>query len=108
MSALDRLERRVLRESVPRIQRMRASKTLAFAWRQMLFFASQLDADALAAFVVKADEELASRTPLARERFAPVMEGLRVVARGERLTKATPHARRLLGWSVGTPFLMGS
>ena len=107
-SALDRLERRVLRESVPRIQRMRASKTLAFAWRQMLFFASRLDAAALAAFVSKAEDDLASRTPLARERFAPVMEGLRVVARGERLTKATPHARRLLGWSVGTPFLMGS
>ncbi len=108
VSALDRLERRVLREKVPTIQRMRASKTLAFAWRQMLFFASQLDADALAAFVTKAYAELASRTPLARERFAPVMEGLRVVARGERLGKDTKGARRLLGWSVGRPFLMGT
>jgi hypothetical protein len=106
-SALDRLERRVLRENVPRIQRMRASKTLAFAWRQMLFFASRLDAAALAAFVSKAEDDLAARTPLARERFAPVMQGLRVVARGERLTKDTPNVRRLLGWSVGTPFLMG-
>jgi hypothetical protein len=108
VSALDRLERRVLREKVPNIQRMRASKTLAFAWRQMLFFASQLDGDALAAFVTKAEAELASRTPLARERFEPVMEGLRVVARGERLTQSTPNARRLLGWSVGRPFLMGT
>lgn len=108
VSALDRVERRVLPEKVPFIQRMRASKTAAFAWRQMLFYLSFVSGAALTDFVTRADTLLAARSPLAQERFAPAMHGLRIVARGGTLTRDTPGARRFLGWSVERPFLLGT
>ena len=107
VSMIDRIERRVLPESVPHIQRMRASKTAAFAWRQMVFYLSFLPSESLAAFVAGASASLASRTSLAQERLAPVMEGLRIVAAGGTLTRDAPNTRRLLGWSVERPFLLG-
>jgi hypothetical protein len=110
-ATLDRLERRVIPESIPRIQRMRASKTLAFAWRQAIFFASFLDPAGQRAFVARARDELAARTPAARERFAPVVAGLEHVVDGDVLPREASHRsvagmRRLLGWSVETPFLL--
>ncbi len=112
VSVLDRLERRVIPESIHRTQRMRASKTLAFAWRQVIFFLSFLEPPAQAAFVAKGKTLLAARTPTARERFAPVLAGLERAVAGDVLPKEASHrevagCRRLLGWTVETPFLMG-
>jgi hypothetical protein len=112
VSVLDRLERRVIPEAIPRIQRMRASKTLAFGWRQAMFFLSWLGPDAQVAFLPKARETLEARTPVVRERFAPVFSGLERAVAGHVLPREAAHreidgARRLLGWTVETPFLMG-
>ncbi|MFO0713432.1 MAG: hypothetical protein U0353_26510 [Sandaracinus sp.] len=112
VSVLDRLERRVIPERVPRIQRMRASKTLAFGWRQAIFFLACLPPAAQAAFVAQAKESLGARTTLARQRFAPVLVGLERAVAGHTLPREASYrevdgARRLLGWSVASPFLMG-
>lgn len=113
VSALDRLERQVLPASSPRIQRMRASKRLAFSWRQMIFFLSFVEPSAQRAFVEKGARLLTARPPVARERFAPVLAGLERVVAGEVLPREASHrevagARRLLGWTVETPFLLGA
>lgn len=107
VAVLDRLERRVLPERVPTIQRMRAAKTLAFAWRQMLLFLSFAQPADVDAFVREAGELLAARSERARARFAPVLRGLELVAAGERLADGEEGARRLHGWSVERPFLLG-
>jgi len=112
VSVLDCLERRVMPESIHRTQRMRASKTLAFGWRQMIFFVSFLAPSTQGLFVAKCKQLLAARTPIARERFAPVIVGLERAVSGEVLPKHASHGevagcRRLLGWTVETPFLMG-
>lgn len=112
VSVLDRLERRVIPESIHRTQRMRASKTLAFGWRQMIFFVSFLEPSAQEVFVAKCKQLLAARTPIARERFAPVIAGLERTVSGDVLPRQASHSeaagcRRLLGWTAGTPFLMG-
>lgn len=113
VSLLDRLERRVIPESIHRTQRMRASKTLAFSWRQMIFFVSFLEPSAQGLFVAKCKQVLAARTPIARERFAPVLMGLERAVSGDGLPRQASHrevagCRRLLGWTVETPFLMGA
>lgn len=112
ISVLDRLERRVIPKSIHRTQRMRASKTLAFGWRQMIFFVSFLEPAAQRLFVAKCKQLLAARTPIARERFGPVIMGLECAVSGDVLPRQASHGeiagcRRLLGWTVETPFLMG-
>jgi hypothetical protein len=112
VSVLDCLERRVIPEGIPRIQRMRASKTLAFGWRQAIFFLSWLEPAAQVALVIAAKERLSARPTLVRERFAPVMRGLEHALEGATLPREATHrevdgARRLLGWTVATPFLLG-
>lgn len=108
---LDRLERRVIPDSINRIQRMRASKTLAFGWRQAIFFLSFLEPCVQASFVAKSKALLAARSQTAHERFAPVLAGLERAVAGDMLPQEASHrevegCRRLLGWTVGTPFLM--
>lgn len=112
VSVLGRLERRVIPASIHRNQRMRASKTLAFGWRQMMFFVSFLAPSAQGLFVARCKQLLAARTPIARERFTPVIVGLERAVSGEVLPMQASHGevagcRRLLGWAVETPFLMG-
>jgi hypothetical protein len=113
ISVLDRLERRVIPESINRIQRMRASKTLAFGWRQAIFFLSFLEPSVQASFVGKSKALLAARSLTAQQRFAPVLAGLERVVAGDMLPREASHrevqgCRRLLGWTVGTPFLMSA
>jgi hypothetical protein len=113
VSVLDRLERRVIPESINRFQRMRASKTLAFGWRQAIFFLSFLAPSAQASFVAKSKALLAARSLIAQQRFAPVLAGLERAVIGDLLPREASHrqvdgCRRLLGWTVGTPFLMSA
>ncbi len=111
LTILNRLERRVIPASINRFQRMRASKTLAFSWRQMIFFLSFLTPVVQVAFVLKCKKNLSERTPPARQRFEPVLLGLEHSINGTVLPRDASHrevagCRRLLGWSVQTPFLM--
>lgn len=111
VSVLDRLERRVIPESINRIQRMRASKTLAFGWRQAIFFLSFLEPSAQASMLAKFKALLAKRSLTAQERFAPVFAGLERAVAGEILPREASHreiegCRRLLGWTLETPFLL--
>jgi len=103
----------VIPDTINRLQRMRASKTLAFGWRQAIFFLSFLGPSAQASFVAKAKVLLAARSLTAHERFAPVLAGLERAVAGNTLPPEASHrevegCRRLLGWTVGTPFLMNA
>lgn len=111
VSVLDRLERRVIPVSIHHVQRMRASKSLAFSWRQMMFYVSCLEQSAQVSFAAKCRAFLAARTLAAQERFAPVLAGLEHAVSGNVLPSEASHRevagrRRLLGWTVETPFLM--
>jgi hypothetical protein len=100
-AVLGLLERRVLPERPPYRARLSAYKTLAFAWRQMLFFLSRTDE--ASAFLVHAREALGARSPLARERLAPHLEALERAASGD----VVPRESRLLGWCTERPSLLG-
>jgi hypothetical protein len=109
---LNRLERRVLPESIQWQQRMRSSKSLAFSWRQMIFFLSNVEPQAQCVFLLKSKALLLTRSTIARHRFTPAIRALERVVAGEALPLEASHGevdgcRRILGWTVSTPFLMG-
>ncbi|HEY1067131.1 MAG TPA: hypothetical protein VGE52_13515, partial [Pirellulales bacterium] len=82
--------------------RLIAVKNAAYAWRQMIFFASLLPEAEAQAFVAWADAHLDSQSPAFRERFAPAMRGLILAIEGESLdgeTARREQAKRFLGWS---------
>lgn len=98
---LELLERRVLPERQPYRARLHAYKTLAFAWRQMLFFLSRTDD--VGAFLVHAREALGDKSPLAQQRLAPHLDALADAASG----RVVPRESRLLGWCTQRPPLLG-
>jgi hypothetical protein len=78
----------------------------------MIFYVSFLEPSAQGSFVTQCRKLLAARTPTAQERFAPVLAGLEHAVSGDVLPREASHrdvagCRRLLGWTVETPFLMG-
>ncbi|MCX5193031.1 hypothetical protein OOK31_03840 [Streptomyces sp. NBC_00249] len=79
-------------------------KDTAYAWRQMLFHLSLCDADERAAVLARIDAEAAGRPAYVRNRLAPAVNGLRLVAAGGSFgpdgTALGGRARRLLGWST--------
>lgn len=77
---------------------LRAAKNAAYAWRQMLFFLSQVPRADQEAFLAWASEEFGRQEQGFRARFGPGFAGLRAAVQGEGLG---PEARRFLGWSVG-------
>jgi hypothetical protein len=111
-NVLNRLERRVLPEAIRWQQRMRASKLLAFSWRQMIFFLSNMEPAAQQNFLLNSKASLLTRSSVARQRFAPAIQALDYVLAGGALPREASHrdvdgCRRVLGWTVSTPFLMG-
>jgi hypothetical protein len=111
-NVLNRLERRVLPEAIQWQQRMRASKSLAFSWRQMIFFLSNMEPAAQQNFLLNSKASLLTRSSVARQRFAPAIQALDYVLAGGALPREASHrdvdgCRRVLGWTVSTPFLMG-
>ena len=104
---LDMLELKVLPENTPHRTRMKSTKNLAFAWRQMLFFLSRANGDEVTQFSTDAHALLMERSALAQKRFMPVMRGLDVVLEGGTLTRWDANAPRLLGWSTTRSALLG-
>ena len=81
-------------------------KNAAYAWRQMVFFLSQLtQAEAQRFLTVWAPEHLARQPRAFQRRFGPALEGLVVASRGG-VAPREPMASPFLGWSAGGHWLM--
>lgn len=85
-------------------------KNTAYAWRQMMFYLSLLDQSEINAFLDWSAAHLEGQRDEFRRRFAPVTQGLVVVAGGDHFDPDGYHApsggRRFLGWSVGRHWLL--
>jgi hypothetical protein len=88
--------------------RLTRVKNSAYAWRQMVFFLSLVDAGALEAFLAWADAHLGEQSEGFQRRFRPALRGLTVAAVGGDLDAAVRagDARRFLGWSTGRHWLL--
>ncbi len=87
---------------------LQSIKNSAYAWRQMLFYLSLSDRSQLDSFIGWGEEYLKGQPEQFRQRFAPVMEGLILVASGGRFSFDGTHpsgGRRFLGWSIDRHFL---
>nr|WP_314487682.1 hypothetical protein [uncultured Pseudomonas sp.] len=75
----------------------------------MLFYLSLLDEPASGSAIADIERHFAAQPALFRERFLPVMMGLRVAAAGRRLPQGeatVEGARVFLGWSSQRHWLM--
>jgi hypothetical protein len=82
---------------------LQSIKNTAYAWRQILFYLSMIEQAELNAFLDWCAHHLTEQTEDFRHRFAPAMEGLLTVARGDRFDSDGTHAaggRRFLGWTT--------
>lgn len=77
-------------------------KNSAYAWRQMIFFLSLMDENAVAEFLTFADEHLSKQRVDFSSRFAPVLQGLHDAHRG------ISPSYRFVGWTVGRHKLSAS
>jgi hypothetical protein len=85
---------------------LRMGKNSAYAWRQMVFFLSFLDAQTVSTFLQWARSHLEQQNTSVRERLSPALSGLEWIAGGGNFD---PHGiggidgegRRLLGWTTG-------
>jgi hypothetical protein len=86
-------------------------KNTGYAWRQLIFYLSLLDARQLEAFMAFTAKHMQRERPDLRARFEPVLAGLRAIADGQQFDAAGLHAasggRRLLGWTVRSHWLLG-
>jgi hypothetical protein len=90
--------------------RLIALKASAYAWRQMLFFASVASPDDQSAFLPWVEAHFAREDEVFRAVFAPAVEGLRVISQGGRFNTTGVDAqggtgRRFLGWGAGRHWL---
>ncbi len=90
--------------------RLIALKNGAYAWRQMLFFASLAEPAEREAFLARAEGHFAEQDEVFRAVFQPAYDGLVLVARGGRFDAEGRGgrggaARRFLGWSEGRHWL---
>lgn len=86
-------------------------KKTAYAWRQMIFYLSMLDAPGLRSALAGIEAHFAAQTMTFRERFLPAMLGLRLAAAGQQLPQYEPTAdgaRVFLGWTTVRHWLMPS
>jgi hypothetical protein len=90
-----------------RVHQRRAIKNAAYAWRQMIFFASVMPAALRADFIRWTGERMAEVPDGFRARFAPAYAGLCLAATGITPGPATaPEARVFLGWSTDAHWLL--
>jgi len=84
-------------------------KNTAYAWRQMIFYLSMLDA-ARRDGALEAVDALFRKQPAGFQgRFMPAMQGLRLAAQGQRLPQHEPGsdgARVFCGWSIERHWLL--
>jgi hypothetical protein len=89
---------------------MQHVKNSAYAWRQMILYLSMADADEVPQFLDWAGDHLGQQREAFRDRFAPAMLGLEVVASGRRFDRAgfdrTTGGRRFLGWTLERHWLL--
>ena len=84
-------------------------KNSAYAWRQMVFYLSFVEADELNEFMAWARSHLSKQQPEYQNRFGPAFDGLIAASEGR-----TPHhvdanrndGRQFLGWSKSRHWLM--
>jgi hypothetical protein len=90
----------------PQLQMM---KNTAYAWRQMVFYLSLASPEEVETFAEWSAGHLQEQEATFRQRFEPVMAGLRSVIAGDRFASGGVHAgsggRRFLGWSMGRHWL---
>lgn len=93
---------RLGRMPAPYQSRLRAVKNAAYAWRQMVFFLTLLPEEVVDEFLAWAYDHLAKQTQELQDRFRPALDVLAQAAEGH-----TPGAaRRFLGWTTGTHWLL--
>lgn len=80
-------------------------KNGAYAWRQMIFFASLLAEQERATFLSGIQTHFQNQPDVFRLRFGPAFRGLERALRGE--TSESVESRRFLGWSVDRHWLLG-
>jgi len=88
---------------------LQSAKNCAYAWRQMVFFLSQLARPALELFLAWAAEHLAKQRPETRERLLPALRGLQLAAQGHAPGSSDweqEGARLFLGWETGKHWLL--
>jgi hypothetical protein len=84
-------------------------KNAAYAWRQMIFFLSQLPEGNLSGFLLWAEDYLDTQPAEFNARFQPVFKGLALAAEGHSLESdmaIRSGARRFLGWANERHWLM--
>ena len=84
-------------------------KNTAYAWRQMVFYLAMLDDHACKNAVNSLEAHFATQPMTFRERFLPLMNGLRKAVAGEVLPQQGPTvdgARVFLGWTVTRHWLL--
>ena len=82
-------------------------KNSAYAWRQMLFFASMLPEGGQRSLWASVEAHHAAQDEVFRAVFAPAMAGLRAIVAGETFGPQgrRGEARRFLGWTLGRHWL---
>lgn len=91
---------------------LRMAKNSAYAWRQMLFFLSLLDAETISLFIQwTRDEGMKQTKPMGRM-MAPALRGLERVVNGgsfdqQEIGEGSEEARRFLGWTTTRHWLLG-
>jgi hypothetical protein len=90
--------------------RLQAIKNSAYAWRQMLFFLSMMDAAQVAELRGHLGRHFAGQSPAFQETFGPAVAGLQAVLDGDGFDSngwhATSGGRRFTGWAVTNHWLL--
>jgi hypothetical protein len=84
-------------------------KNSAYAWRQMIFFLSMLDAGEIPNFISWSQQYLAAQPEPFRSRFQPALQGLVLACKGRTPDPHGPpatRAQRFLGWSITEHWLL--
>jgi len=88
---------------------LKALKSAAYAWRQMIFYLSFQPAGEVAEFLRAVDAYYASQREDFQVRFRPALQGLILAANGSTLSDEAMEAcgaRRFLGWSNRQHWMM--
>jgi hypothetical protein len=83
-------------------------KNTAYAWRQMIFFLSQLPPANTSDFLRWANDYFEAQGEQFRSRFRPALTGLMFAAEGRSIDNAVSDAggRQFLGWSNARHWLL--
>lgn len=84
-------------------------KNTAYAWRQMVFYLAMLDETERRYAIERIEAHFAIQPGAFRERFLPVIRGLRVAASGAPLTEArqaSEGAQVFIGWTTERHWLL--